>query len=132
MTSLLTLQISSMMTSLMFGTLTFFIISPAISICDEDKGQHESSEINSATQHPQYDAHNEAPEYDPWSFYRKLRAPSGFFGVRGKKDFDPENYWEIDVSVHATHYFPETIFIIIRMSCYHCNLKEHRRKHSLA
>ena len=84
------------MNSVFIGTLTFLIVAPAISICDEDLSEVTSSsehekEANSidelATHHP-----NNVPGLnDPWSFYRQIRAPSGFFGVRGKKFYEYDN-----------------------------------------
>lgn len=99
------------MNSLVFGTLTFLVVLPAISICDEDLSKTsantpESSDlfIESVTQHPylQNVYNDEESDYinevnNPWSFYRQLRAPSGFSAVRGKKNYEPETYWEIDV-----------------------------------
>lgn len=35
---------------------------------------------------------------DPWPMYRQLRAPNGFFGVRGKKEYDDQvNSWRAEV-----------------------------------
>lgn len=103
------------MNSLVFGTLTFIVVLPAISICDEDLSKTsantpESSEqtVNSfddsVTKYPylQNIYNDEESDYmneidDPWSFYRQLRAPSGFSAVRGKKKYEPEVYWEVDV-----------------------------------
>jgi hypothetical protein len=57
-------------------------------------------EEESVTKHPQFTNHFENSDGverlvdDPWAFYRQLRAPSGFLGVRGKKDYDPASYWE--------------------------------------
>lgn len=31
---------------------------------------------------------NQDSMLDPWPMYRQLRAPNGFFGVRGKKEYD--------------------------------------------
>jgi hypothetical protein len=62
----------------------FLIISPAI--CDE--GHKSVKEI--VTQNPQpylNSFNNEFVSGNPW-FERSLRAPSGFMGVRGKKDYD--------------------------------------------
>lgn len=99
-----------MMNPLMLKLFTFLIVAPAISICDEDlskvnsdHGLDSTSSFDSVTRNPFY-VNNEGTDYtnenainDPWSFYRHLRAPSGFFGVRGKKDFEPVNYWEHEV-----------------------------------
>lgn len=96
-----------MMNPFMLGAFTFLIIAPAISICDEDlskvnsfgkseQNRDQTSSYESVTQHPLYDT-KESAINDPWSFYRQLRAPSGFFGVRGKKDFEPTNYWDHEV-----------------------------------
>lgn len=93
-----------MMASLMLSTLTILIVAPSISICDDDSSKAanslKSDEI--ATEHPHNnnddsDYANENLIHDPWSFYRQLRAPSGFLGVRGKKEFDPTNYWDLEV-----------------------------------
>jgi hypothetical protein len=62
----------------------FLIISPAI--CDE--GHKSVKEI--VTQNPQPYLNsfgNEFPSGNAW-FERSLRAPSGFMGVRGKKEYD--------------------------------------------
>lgn len=95
--------------------LTFLVVLPAISICDEDLSktavnkpesseQIENSFDDSVTTHPylQNVYNDEESDYvneidDPWSFYRQLRAPSGFSAVRGKKKYDPYSYWELDV-----------------------------------
>lgn len=81
-----------MMNSLFIGTLTFLIVAPAISICDEDLSkattsaeQHQDPTSGDfVTQHPFETNHMQAL-HDPWSFYRQIRAPSGFVGMRGKK-----------------------------------------------
>lgn len=104
------------MNSLVFGTLTFLVVLPAISICDEDLSktsantpesfdQGRGSFDDSVTKHPylQNVYNDEESDYvneinDPWTFYRQLRAPSGFSAVRGKKTYEPEPaYWEVDV-----------------------------------
>lgn len=105
-----------MMHSLLLSTLTFLVVSPAISMCDEDL--HKTSSDGSSeqiknpeydenvTRHPLFASHFQQDESDyanensinnPWTFYRQLRAPSGFLGVRGKKDFEPANYWNLQV-----------------------------------
>lgn len=97
------------MDSIVFGILTILIVSPAISICDDDLSDASSnaqgnSELNrdstndggSSDQH-HFVSHTDEALDDPWSFYRQLRAPSGFLGVRGKKDRQPVNYWELEV-----------------------------------
>lgn len=87
-----------MMNRLMVGALTFLLIAPAISICDENLDKvnslerSEPSEANndeSEKQHPQ--SFDKDGATDPRSFYRQLRAPSGFLGVRGKKDLEQES-----------------------------------------
>jgi hypothetical protein len=99
------------MNSLFFGTLTFLVVLPAISICDEDltkasetataKTDNEDSVV---PRHPSLqnfydDAESDYNDInDPWAFYRQLRAPSGFSAVRGKKSFEPEDNWEFDVN----------------------------------
>lgn len=101
------------MNSFILGTFTFLIVSPAISICDEDLNKASTSS-DSATQHPLYASQqqsllndDESGEQsgntinDPWSFYRQLRAPSGFMGVRGKKDNDPASYWQGEYDMFA-------------------------------
>lgn len=102
------------MNSLVFGTLTFLVVLPAISICDEDLSKTsantpESSDRDSfddsVTKLPylQNVYNDEESDYineinDPWTFYRQLRAPSGFSAVRGKKNYESEPvYWEADV-----------------------------------
>lgn len=92
------------MNPLMLSTLTFLIVSPAISICDEDLSKTSPSDED-ATKHPLYAGHDDESDYInensvnyPWSMYRQIRAPSGFMGVRGKKDFEPAKYWELVVS----------------------------------
>lgn len=76
------------MNSLMLSALTLLILAPVISICDEDLSKSSESsekhpnEVNDA----EYTSENSI--YEPWSFYRHLRAPNGFQGVRGKKDYD--------------------------------------------
>lgn len=89
------------MNRLMVGALTFLIVAPAISICDEDLNKVNSlerSEISRATNNDESTSKQSQSFYyddttdDPWLFHRQLRAPSGFMGVRGKKDFEPENY----------------------------------------
>lgn len=74
------------------GVLAFLIISPAI--CDE--GNKNAKEI--VTQNPQpylNSMSNEFTNGNSW-FERQLRAPSGFFGVRGKKDYDDDD-WNVEV-----------------------------------
>ena len=98
------------MNSLFLGTLTFLVVLPAISICDEDLSKASETapiNINKEDAVVKYSNQLEAEddvEYDymneknlPWSFYRQLRSPSGFSAVRGKKAYDPENYWQTDV-----------------------------------
>lgn len=81
-----------MMNSLFIGTLTFLFVAPDISICDEDlnkattsaEQQKDFTSGDFVTQHP-FDSHHMQSLHDPWSFYRQIRAPSGFVGMRGKK-----------------------------------------------
>lgn len=41
---------------------------------------------------------NQDSMLDPWPMYRQLRAPNGFFGVRGKKEYDDHvNPWRAEV-----------------------------------
>lgn len=70
------------MKSLILGTLTFLIVAPSISICDEDLSKSSGKHPNDETEFTNENG------IEPWTFYRHLRAPSGFQGVRGKKDFD--------------------------------------------
>ena len=98
------------MNSLFLGTLTFLVVLPAISICDEDMSK--ASETvpmkidteNTVTKYPYHLNAEDDVDYDyeneinlPWTFYRQLRAPSGFSAVRGKKAYASENYWPPDV-----------------------------------
>lgn len=77
------------------GVLAFLIISPAI--CDE--GNKNAKEI--VTQNPQpylNSFSNELSNNENSWFNRQLRAPSGFFGVRGKKDYDDDVIdWNVEV-----------------------------------
>lgn len=106
-------QKTAKMNPLFFGTLTFFVFLPAISICDEDLTKASETETaatktenESVTGHPflKQDFYDEAePDYtneinDPWTFYRQLRGPSGFSAVRGKKSYDARDNWEYDVN----------------------------------
>lgn len=85
--------------------LTVVIVAPAISICDEDLKKTNSPERleqnqdqTTQTTHQLYegsDYTNGNSIDDP--IYRQLRAPSGFFGVRGKKESNPFNYWNLEV-----------------------------------
>ena len=103
-----------MMNHLTLGAITLLIVAPAISICDEDlskinsfgtsePSRDQTSSYESATKHPPYESNegrdftNENAINDPWSFYRQLRSPSGFFGVRGKKDFQSSSNWDQDL-----------------------------------
>lgn len=62
------------------GVLAFLIVSPAI--CDE--GNKIVKEDVTVNPQPYLNSfNNELNWYD-----RQLRAPSGFFGMRGKKDFE--------------------------------------------
>lgn len=99
------------MNSVMMSAFTLLIVAPAISICDEDlskvnihgkseQSRDQTDSYESVTTHPLY-AGNDGTDYtnenvvnNPWVFYRQIRAPSGFFGVRGKKDFEPGFYWD--------------------------------------
>ncbi|CRK98588.1 CLUMA_CG012036, isoform A [Clunio marinus] len=97
----------NMMIRLMISALSFLIISPAISMCDEDlKSLDNLQEKNEQvpTNLPEFtesieqlmDAHSDEDQLnDPWMFYRQIRAPSGFFGVRGKKEDEQMNFWEL-------------------------------------
>lgn len=92
------------MNQFMLGTFTFLMLAPAISICDEDLNKvSQKNFADIVTQQPNYANmlnvnDGEGSDYqitnsltDPWTFYRQLRAPSGFQGVRGKKDFDQQS-----------------------------------------
>lgn len=91
-------QTCNMMNRLVVGTLTFLIFAPAISICDEDLDKGNSPESLGWLSKANNEESAKSPqsfynddEADPWSFYRQLRAPSGFLGVRGKKDVEPDS-----------------------------------------
>lgn len=92
-------QTCNMMNRLVVGTLTFLIFAPAISICDDDLDKVNSPEslgwLSKANNEESEAKHLQSfyndDEADPWSFYRQLRAPSGFLGVRGKKDVEPDS-----------------------------------------
>lgn len=113
------------MNSLFLGTLTFLVALPAISICDEDltkaskSPSMKSEEEETITRNPlsqfsyddEFDYLNEIE--DPWAFYRQLRAPSGFSAVRGKKAYEPENYWELNVNIYFRLLFIELKLILI-------------------
>lgn len=83
------------------GVLAFLIISPAI--CDE--GNKNAKEI--VTQNPQPYLNtfsNELANGNSW-YNRQLRAPSGFFGVRGKKDYEDDGGadaidWNAEVKIY--------------------------------
>lgn len=99
-----------MMNSLLLGALTFLIVSPAISSCDGDLNKASGEEDYERNREANSDGvaklplnanhlqnfHNEDGSdnirenliNELWPFYRQLRAPSGFMGVRGKKEFD--------------------------------------------
>lgn len=95
------------MNSLFLGTLTFLVVLPAISICDEDLSKaSETAPVKISNEDPNQLEAEDDVDYDymneinlPWSFYRQLRAPSGFSAVRGKKAYDPENHWQTDVII---------------------------------
>lgn len=102
-----------MMTPLMLSTLTILIAAPSITICDDDSNKAAGSLKTDfvSTAHPHLNLQNDEESdyenlHDPWSFYRKLRAPSGFLGMRGKKDFDPTNYWDVEVSSTCNNFKP--------------------------
>jgi hypothetical protein len=97
------------MNSIFFGTLTFLVVLPAISICDEELTKASETATlkdneDSVTRYPSLQNFYDYAESDyndindPWAFYRQLRAPSGFSAVRGKKSFEPEDNWEFDVN----------------------------------
>jgi hypothetical protein len=92
------------MNAIVVGVLSFLAISPAI--CDEGPSKN-ANEKESATTNPQpYFNTLERDLYDAssWNPYgRQQRAPSGFFGVRGKKDYDDD--WSTEVSVKISFYF---------------------------
>lgn len=79
------------------GVLVFLIISPAI--CDE--GNKSEKEIATPNPQPYLNSFNNEIN-DNW-YERQLRAPSGFFGVRGKKEHesydDDSSYFTEDVRI---------------------------------
>jgi hypothetical protein len=64
------------------GVLAFLIVSPAI--CDEGN----KSLKEDVTQNPQPYLNSFNNELNANWYERQLRAPSGFFGMRGKKDYE--------------------------------------------
>ena len=81
------------MNAIVVGVLAFLVVSPAI--CDEgpasDKTSNEKEMLVKNPQ-PYYNSlNNQDQAYgDSW-FDREVRAPSsGFYGVRGKKDYDDD------------------------------------------
>ncbi|KAL7035754.1 hypothetical protein ACKWTF_008544 [Chironomus riparius] len=81
------------MNAIVVGVLAFLVVSPAI--CDEgpasDKNSNEKEMLVKNPQ-PYYNSlNNQDQAYgDSW-FDREVRAPSsGFYGVRGKKDYDDD------------------------------------------
>lgn len=95
------------MTSLSLETLMILILIPAISICDEDLGKMSPSDSKEQMSEILNDIESDSPhglkveDYtndigNTWKFTRQLRAPSGFYGMRGKKSDDITNYWQPD------------------------------------
>lgn len=104
-----------MMNAFPVSTLLFLIIGTGI--CDENvnigntdnpgevnhvESSEDYNDSQSQTESRQESKNDENYEDnsidDVWPMFRNIRTPSGFFGVRGKKDDEPINFSDLEVS----------------------------------
>lgn len=80
------------MNTIVVGVLAFLVVSPAI--CDEGPANDKSSsekEVLLKNPQPYYNSLSDQNSNDEVWYDRPVRAPqSGFYGVRGKKDYDDD------------------------------------------
>lgn len=96
------------MNTIVVGVIAFLVVSPAI--CDEGAATHDSKNSNekeTALKNPQpyYNSLDNPNSYDNAWYDRQVRAPqSGFYGVRGKKDYDDDDLFMVRIYTHIYIY----------------------------
>lgn len=105
------------MNAIVVGVLAFLVVSPAI--CDEgpasDKNSNEKEMVFKNPQ-PYYNSLTNQEAYgDSW-FDREVRAPnSGFYGVRGKKDYDDDDWFMVGIVTLILYPLNINLYLLHRM-----------------